>query len=123
MKRKTPLQGEKHILWDSLVEDITKFRQYLNFVDDKSLVARKSLHGCTIVNETLLKRPLEITQNAINLINEISSAHLQTLRVKDRTIVTIWVRKIIGKLSQMRNVQPKADQMKQNVQSFKDFFG
>ena len=28
------LQGEKHIIWDTLSVEITKFRHYLNFIDD-----------------------------------------------------------------------------------------
>ena len=31
---KGPLQGAKHIIWDTLSVEITKFRHYLNFIDD-----------------------------------------------------------------------------------------
>jgi FtsZ-binding cell division protein ZapB len=122
IKGKVPLQGAKHLLWDSLAVDITKFRQYLNFVDDKSIVASTTLHRCVIVNETLLKRPLEWAQNAINLLNAVSNAYLQTIGVKDRTVVIVCARKIIGKHNHMRNVRSKAEKIEQNVQSFKDLF-
>ena len=89
MKGKAPIHGENHILWDSFSADITKFKQYLNFVDDKSVVARKYLHRCTVVNETLPKRPLETAHNVINLLNEISNAHLQILGVKDKIVVIV----------------------------------
>lgn len=95
----------------------------MNFIDDKTDVASKSLHRCTIVNETQPKRPLETLHNAINLLNEISNTHLQTLGVNDRAAVIVWTRKIIGKHNHMKNVQSKAEKMKQNVQSFKSLFG
>ena len=32
---KSPLSGEKHILWDQLLVEVTKFREYLNLVEDE----------------------------------------------------------------------------------------
>ena len=29
-----PLAGEKHILWDQILAEITKFKSYLTLVDD-----------------------------------------------------------------------------------------
>ena len=34
----TPLQGPKHLIWDTLTIEITKFRPYFNYVDDKNLI-------------------------------------------------------------------------------------
>ena len=31
---KTPLQGTKHLIWDTLSVEITMFRHYLNFIAD-----------------------------------------------------------------------------------------
>ena len=31
---KAPLQGDTHLIWDTLSVEITKFRHYLNFIDD-----------------------------------------------------------------------------------------
>jgi FtsZ-binding cell division protein ZapB len=122
IKGKGPLQGAKHVLWDSLAADITKFRQYLNFVDDKNTATVTTRNKCAVVNETLLKRPLDWAQNAINLLNSVSNADLQTIGVKDRTAIIIWARKIIGKHNHIKNVQTKAEQMEQSVQDFKDLF-
>ena len=87
----------------------------MNFFNVKSAIARKSIHRCTLVNEKLQKRPLETTPNAINLLNEISNTHLQTLGVKDITTIIVWSKRIIGKHNHMKNVQSKEDQMRQNV--------
>ena len=33
---KAPLQGAKHLIWDTLSVEITKSRHYFNFIDDES---------------------------------------------------------------------------------------
>ena len=33
---KVPLQGAKHLIWNTLSVQITKFRHYLNFISDES---------------------------------------------------------------------------------------
>ena len=33
---RAPLQGAKHLIWDTLSVEIAKFRHYLNFIDDES---------------------------------------------------------------------------------------
>ena len=32
---KGPLEGAKHIIWDTLSVEVTKFRHYINFIDDR----------------------------------------------------------------------------------------
>jgi len=51
------LQGDKHIIWDSIADEATKFRSYLNFVNDKNNIEIIVGHGCIVVNETLAKNP------------------------------------------------------------------
>ena len=108
---KTLLQGAKHSLWDTLVVDITKFKKYLNFFGDKNVVAIASLLKYTIVNEILLRRYCEKTQNVINFLNSTSNVQLQTLGVKDRISIIVWDRKIIENHKHMRNVRVKVEQM------------
>ena len=40
---KLPLQGAKHLIWDTLIVEITKFRSCLNFVNDKNEIVDLSL--------------------------------------------------------------------------------
>jgi hypothetical protein len=82
-------QGDKHIIWDSIVVEATKFRSYLNFVSDKDNIAITTTHRCIVVNETLSKNPSEWAQNAINLLNSVPPADLQTIGVKERTALII----------------------------------
>ena len=49
MIAKVPLQGAKHVIWDTLTIEITKFRSYLNFVNDKNAIVDLSLQRCKLV--------------------------------------------------------------------------
>ena len=40
---KVPLQGAKHIIWDTLTIEITKFRSYFNYVNDKNVIVDLAL--------------------------------------------------------------------------------
>ena len=63
---KVPLQGAKHIIWDTLTIEITKFRSYLNFVNDKNVIVDLALQICKLENENLEKKPLDTAQNVVN---------------------------------------------------------
>ena len=46
MKRVTgqlQVQGDKHIIWDSIIEEAKKFRPYLDYILDKELVIHSSI--------------------------------------------------------------------------------
>jgi TolA-binding protein len=67
LKGKVLLQGDKHVIWDSIAVEAAKFRVYLNFINDKDSMAITARSRCTVVNETLVKKPSEWAHNAINL--------------------------------------------------------
>jgi hypothetical protein len=74
------------------------------------------------VSETLAKNPSEWAQNAINLLNSVPTAELQTIGVKDRTTLIILARRIIAKTNLLKSVQTKDLQMEQSTLEFKDLF-
>jgi hypothetical protein len=120
LRGKGLLQGAKHIIWDSIVVEATKFRVYLNFINDKYSMAITARSRCTVVNETLAKKPSEWVKNAINLLNSIPTAELQTIWVKDRTTLIILARRVIAKHILLKSIQTKPIQMEQSIQEFKD---
>jgi hypothetical protein len=122
LKGKGLLQGAKHIIWDSISIEAAKFRVYLNFINDKDSMAITTRSRCTVVNEKLVKKPSEWAQNAINMLNSIPTVELQTIRVKERTTLIIWARRIIAKHNFLKSVQTKSIQMEQSIQEFKDLF-
>jgi hypothetical protein len=122
LKGKTLLQGAKHIIWDAIVVEATKFRVYLNFINDKDNMVATARNRCKVVNEVLAKKPSEWAQNAIDLLNAIPTVDLPTIGVKDRTALIISARRIIAKHNLLRSVQNKAMQMEQSIQEFRDAF-
>ena len=68
---KAPLQGAKHLISDTLFVEITKFRNYLNFIDDQSALVNLATQRLKLANETMEKKPLNTTHNALNLFNYI----------------------------------------------------
>jgi hypothetical protein len=57
LKGKGLLQGAKHVIWDSITVEAAKFRVYLNFINDKDNMVVIAGSRCTVVNETLAKKP------------------------------------------------------------------
>ena len=73
LKGKIPLIGAKHLIWDSIIDLTVTFRPYLDMVEDKVALTMKALQKCAVVNETMTKRTSEIAQNAINVLNTVTS--------------------------------------------------
>ena len=69
---KGPLQGAKHIIWDTLSIEITKFRNYLNFIDDQNILINLAHQRLKLVNKHIGKRPLTTAQNALNFLNSLT---------------------------------------------------
>jgi hypothetical protein len=97
LRGKGLLQGAKHIIWDSITVEAAKFRVYLNFINDKDNMAIIARNRCTVLNETLEKKPSKWAQNAINILNSIPTTEIQIIRVNDRPTLIIWARRVIAK--------------------------
>ena len=69
---KPPLQGAKHLIWDTLSVEITKFRHYLNFIDDQSALVNLATQRLKLENETTKKKPLNTAHNALNFLNYLT---------------------------------------------------
>ena len=117
---KISLQGAKHLIWDALSVEITKFRSYLNYIDDKGVIENVAFQRCKVVNETLDKNPLEISQNTTDFLNTLTYEDMQEMGIKDKTAIIIWARKTIGKHDHVKNVQDKANQMLLQFKGFKN---
>ena len=48
---KSPLQGAKHLIQDTLSVEITKFRHYLNFIDDESALVNLAAQRLKLANQ------------------------------------------------------------------------
>ena len=108
---KGPLQGSKHIIWDTLSVENTKFRHYLNFIDDQSILVNLANQTLKLVNETMERKPLGIAQNALNFLNSLTYKKLHDIGVKDRVAMVLWEKRFIHKHHLMETVQDKDDEM------------
>ena len=48
-----PVQGGKHIIWDSIIKEANKFRPYLDYVLDKEVVIHSSRKIMTVAREKM----------------------------------------------------------------------
>ena len=119
---KLPLQGAKHLIWDTLTIEITKFRSYLNFVNDKNAIVDLALQRCKLVNENLDKNPLETTQNTVKFLKTLTYEELQEMAIKDRLAIILWAREFINKHNLVKVVQENENQMLLEVKDFKKMF-
>ena len=119
---KGPLQGAKHIIWDTLSIEITKFRHHLNFIDDQCILINLAHQRLKLVNEHMGKRPLSTAQNALNFLNSLTYQKLHDMGIKDRISIVLWAKKFIHKHNLMKTVQDRADEMAAQVDNFKRDF-
>ena len=123
---KNPLQGDKHLIWDTLSVEITKFRHYLNFIDDQSALVNLATQRLKLANETMEKKPLNTAQNDLNFLNSLTYQKLQDIGIKDRVAIVLWAKKFINKHKLMKVVQDKSNTMSSQIRdvklAFKDLF-
>ena len=119
---KVPSQGAKHLIWDTLSVEITKFRHYLNFIDDESALVNLAAQRLKLANETMEKKPLNTAHNAMNLLNYLTYQNLQDIGIKYRVAIVLWVNKFINKHQLMKVVQDKANQMSSQIKDFREAF-
>ena len=122
LRGQLPLQGAKHFLWDLIAIEITKFWEYVYFIEEKDALTSTTLLKFEIVNETLQKKPMNKAQNAINFLSQTSNSTLATLGVKDRFSIIIWAKRFLEKHKLVNNVHAKAKQMDKGVKHFKETF-
>ena len=66
------LQGVKHVIWDKIILEANKFRPYLNYIADQESALKAAKHNILIVKQEFNKKPMEVSQNAINFLSTLS---------------------------------------------------
>ena len=64
------------MIWDTLSMEITKFKHYLNFIDDESALVNLAAQRLKLANETMEKKPLNTAHNAVNFLNSLTYQNL-----------------------------------------------
>ena len=91
-------------------------------MNDKNVIVDLALQRCKLVNENIDKKPLDSTQNVVNLLKTFTYEDMQEIRIRDRLTIILWARKFINKHSLVKFVQEKADQMLLLIKDFKQIF-
>ena len=86
---KSQLQGAKHLLWDTIIIEISNFWDYQFFIENKKELIHSTLTNCQVPNEIIQKRPINVAQNTLNFLHQTSNETLRTLGVRDRFAITI----------------------------------
>ena len=67
MNGRLQLKGEKHIVWDQIIIEVTKLWDFLNFVEDKRVLVINSLTKYEVANEIMQRRPK--TKEKISMVS------------------------------------------------------
>ena len=81
--------------WEQIIIEVTKMWEFLNVVEDKRVLVSNALVKHETTNELMQRRPIERTQNTINLLSNILNKHLITLKVHDRLGIIMRSKKFI----------------------------
>ena len=68
------------------------------------------------------RKPLNITQNALNFLNSLTYKKLQDIGIKYRVAIVLWSKKFINKHRLMKVVQDKANKMSSQINDFRHAF-
>ncbi len=72
-----------------------------------------------MADEHLGDRPNEVAQKAINFLSKARTTDLQTLKIKNRTIVLVNARRVLHKYTLLNSVREKMKEIKDVVEQFK----
>ena len=98
------LQGSKHMIWDEIIKEANKFRPYLDFIADQESAMKAARKNILIVKQGLNKKPMEVAQNAINVLSALSEDQVRRFGIQDKVVIASWDRKVIGKYRMLDTV-------------------
>ena len=101
------LQGEKHLIWDVMIEEAAKLRPYLDFILDKEIVTKEDRPIVQMVKQVLNKKAMDTTNNAIYFLNNLTEEVIRKENIQDRVLVITWEIKVVDKYHHLETVQKK----------------
>lgn len=119
---KSILKDARHTLWDQLALEVTKFRTYLEFVQEEFEIYNVSNKKCDVVAQELTQRPIEVAQKIIEYMNSTSKSDLQVLKVENISTMIMMENKVIYKHRYVQSVRKKAQTLHKKIQHFRNKF-
>ena len=100
-------QGEKHLIWDAIIEEENNSRPYLDYILDKELVIYSSRQALTVAREKINKKKIEYANNSIDLLKCLLENDIKKENIKDMISIMTHARKVINKHHHIDMVQEK----------------
>ena len=97
------MQGDKHLLWDEMIKEISLLEKNLVMVDEHKKVAMVASRRCKSMQEILAQSLMEEAQKAIVVLNSTSGEELISLGITDRISVLVAVRRMATKQNMLQN--------------------
>lgn len=118
---KNSLIDAKYIIWDHLLKEVKKLKDYFIQVEDEQQLATSCLANLLTLQENLGDKPLQ-AQNAINFLNSRTKTQLHFAGIEDRADLIAQARKYIIKDRLLKDMSAKANYLLRRVDDFKIIF-
>ena len=115
-------QGARHMIWDEIIKEANKFRPHLDFIANQESAMKTTKQNIMIVKQELHKNPMEVSQNAINVLSALSEDQVTRFDIWDRVVVNSLARKVIGKYRMLDTIQAKVDIISHKVKEVINLF-
>ena len=86
------------MIWDKSFQKDNKFRPYLDFIADQESALKVARQNILIVKHGLNKKPMEVAQNAINILSTSLEDRVRRFDTQDRVVILSWATKVIWKI-------------------------
>ena len=60
------------MIWDEIIKEASRFRLYLDYVVDQENALMCSREKVVVVKHALHKKPIQVTQNVVNVLSTLS---------------------------------------------------
>ena len=115
---KQALRDTKYLLWDHMLKEIKKLKDYLLMLQDEKSQVETCLTNVNLVQEMMGDKPLQ-AQRAINFLNSQTKMQLQFSGIQDKAKLIMQAKKYIVKETLAKEVLVKANFLKARYDQFK----
>ena len=90
--RKRALRDTKYLLWDHMLKEVKKLKDYLLMLQDEKALVDTCLTNVNLVQDMMGDKPIQ-AQWAINFLNSQSKMQLQFVGIQDRADLIMRAKK------------------------------
>ena len=81
------LQGTRHMIWDEIIKEASRFRLYLDYVADQENALISDRKNVVVVKQALNKKPMQIAQNVVDFLSTLSEDQIKRIGILDKVVV------------------------------------